>query len=56
MPATRRSMRCYVDSRSGTFAIHTGIEVHVHQEQIGIVAGILSGKRGKLKTLTKKVL
>jgi elongation factor 2 len=55
MPATRRSMLgAMLIADPVLLEPILGIEVKCPQEQIGIVAGILSGKRGKLLNVDQK--
>lgn len=55
MPATRRAMLgCMLISDPILLEPILGIEIKCPQEQIGTVAGILSGKRGKLLNVDQK--
>src|SRR4026209_478681 len=57
MPATRRSMLgSMLIADSVLLEPILGIEIKCPQEQIGTVAGILSGKRGKLLNVEQKGL
>jgi elongation factor 2 len=55
MPATRRSMLgSMLIAEPILLEPILGIEIKCPQEQIGVVAGILSGKRGKLLNVDQK--